>query len=219
MNPVLAVHVLGGSIALAAGLAAAVATKGGRVHTAAGIAFVLAMVALGLTAAVLGPQSTPPDSPVGGLVVVYFVATGWATARRREARPGIFDVFAFLFIAFVAVATAWVAIGQLRAGIVPDEPPPPAVLLVFAGLCALAALGDLRWLLRRTLTPVQRRHRHLWRMGWAWFMATGAFFLGQQGVMPEAWRGWPGWFVLAFAPLGLVAWGMVRIRTRGWATK
>ena len=49
-------------------------------------AFRLAMVALGLTAAVLGPQDTPPDSPVAGLVVVYFVATGWAMARRREAR-------------------------------------------------------------------------------------------------------------------------------------
>lgn len=214
MNAILALHILGGSLALAGGAVAAFARKGSRVHGMAGTVFALAMLALGLTAAVLGPQDVPPDSPIGGLVVVYFVATGWATARRREASPGAFDIVAFLFITFVAIATAVVAIGQLRAGIVPESPPPPAVLLAFAGLCTLAALGDLRWLLRRTLTPAQRFRRHLWRMGWAFFMATGAFFLGQQDVMPEAWRGWPGWFALAFAPLGLVAWGLAKVRAR-----
>lgn len=214
MGALVVLHILGGSVALLAGAVAGFARKGGRTHGMAGTTFALSMIALGTTAAILGPHDVPPQSPIGGLIVVYFVATGWVTANRRDTGPRLPDVIAFLFIGFSAIAIAIVAIGQLRAGIVPESPPPPAVLLAFAGLCMLAALGDLRWLLRRTLTPVQRQIRHLWRMSWAFFMATSAFFLGQQDVMPLAWRGWPGWILPALAPFALMLWGAVWVHWR-----
>lgn len=53
---------------------------------------------------------------------------------------------------------------------------------------------------------------NLWRMCFAFFVATGSFFLGQQDVMPQAVRGSPILFVLAFAPFALMLFWLVRVR-------
>jgi len=49
-------------------------------------------------------------------------------------------------------------------------------------------------------------------MCFAFFIATGSFFLGQQKVMPHAVRGSPVLFVLAFAPFAVMLFWLVRIR-------
>jgi hypothetical protein len=78
-------------------------------------------------------------------------------------------------------------------------------------MCLLAGLLDLNAILRR-LSSVQRISRHLWRMCFAFFIATGSFFLGQQDVLPRAVRGSPVLFVLAFAPFAVMAFWLVRMR-------
>ena len=83
---------------------------------------------------------------------------------------------------------------------------------MFAGLFVLAGLGDLRAVLRKRLTPAQRIARHLWRMCFAFFIATGSFFLGQQDVLPASVQGSPILFVLAFAPFAVMAFWLVRLR-------
>jgi hypothetical protein len=85
-------------------------------------------------------------------------------------------------------------------------------MYVAAGLCVLVGLGDLRAALLKRLTPAQRLARHLWRMGFAFFIATGSFFIGQQDVMPEAVRGSPLLFALGFAPFAVMAFWLVRLR-------
>ncbi len=85
-------------------------------------------------------------------------------------------------------------------------------MFALAGVCLLAGLGDLRTILLSQLTVIQRIGRHLWRMCFAFFIATGSFFLGQQDVMPEAVRGSPFLFILAFAPFAVMAFWLVRIR-------
>lgn len=62
------------------------------------------------------------------------------------------------------------------------------------------------------MTASQRLSRHLWRMCFALFVATGSFFIGQQDVMPAVVRGSPFLFVLGFAPLGIMLFWLVRIR-------
>ena len=69
-----------------------------------------------------------------------------------------------------------------------------------------------RKFLRAPLGRVQRIARHLWRMCFAFFIATGSFFLGQQDVLPAAVRGSPVLFVLAFAPFAVMAFWLVRVR-------
>ena len=86
MNLLLWAHIASGLIAVIAGFVAAGARKGGRLHAQAGSLFVGSMLFLGTSAAILEPFRMPePGSPVGPLLVCYFVATSWVTARRSPA--------------------------------------------------------------------------------------------------------------------------------------
>lgn len=49
-------------------------------------------------------------------------------------------------------------------------------------------------------------------MCFAFFVATGSFFLGQQDALPQAVRGSSMLFVLAFAPFAVMAFWVVRLR-------
>ena len=208
MNILLGIHIAGGLLALNAGTIAVVARKGGRLHARAGTCFFASMLVLGVTAAILEPFRTPePGSPLNGVFVCYFVLTSWVAARRRDGRTGRFEIAACLVALGLAAATA---LGGLSGDA--TTPAGSGPIFAFAGLCLLAGLGDLTAVLRRKLTPVQRISRHLWRMCFAFFIATGSFFLGQQDVLPEAVRGSPILFILAFAPFGIMAFWLVRLR-------
>lgn len=216
MNGITWIHVAGGMTALVAGAAAAAVRKGSGMHALAGTCFGLSMLVLGTTASVLAPFQTPPDSPLGGIMACYFVATAWMTARRRDGVPGRFEKFACAVVLAIAIGTI---VQGLQAVVSPggqvSEPPGPGVLFVFGGICLLAGLADLRFILRGTLSARQRISRHLWRMCFAFFIATGSFFLGQQDVMPQSVRGSPMLFLPALAPLALMLFWLVRVRWFG----
>lgn len=206
MNAVLWIHIAGGMSALAAGVVAAAARKGGRLHGWAGNGFAAAMLALGVTASILEPSRSPPGSPVGGIIVCYFVATAWMTARRRDGIPGRFERAACAFALLGAAAAAW---GGFTGATTPVGSGP---VFAFAALCLLAGLGDLAFIVRGRLTAAQRLSRHVWRICFAFFIATGSFFLGQQDALPIAVRGSPVLFVLAFAPFAVMLFWLVRLR-------
>ena len=214
MNPalhatIMAIHIASGLVALIAGAAAVGARKGGRVHAAAGTFFCGSMLVLGVSAAILEPYRPEPGSPIAGLFVCYFVATAWVTALRRDGVAGRFEIGACA----VALGTAALI---FRAAISGEGGTPvgQGPVFVIAALCLLAGLLDLSVVLRRRLTPAQRIARHVWRICVAFFIATGSFFLGQQDVMPEAVRGSPILFVLAFAPFAVMLFWLVRLRFR-----
>lgn len=207
MNAVMAVHIAAGMLALPAGALAVAVRKGGRWHVLGGNVFFASMLVLGVTAAVLEPFRTPPGSPVAGLFVLYFAGTAWVAARRRDGRTGRFEIAACAAALGTAAVMIWDAVVNGAT-----TPAGPRAIYALAGVCLLAGLLDLNAILRRKLTPVQRISRHLWRMCFAFFIATGSFFLGQQDVMPEAVRGSPVLFVLAFAPFAVMTFWLVRIR-------
>lgn len=206
MNILIWVHIAGGSFALLSGAAAAAAPKGGPLHVRAGTWFFVSMLVLGVTASILEPFRSPPGSPIGGIMVCYFVATSWVAARRRDGTTGRFEIVACAAALIMAALMAW---GGFTGATTPTGAGP---VFALGGLCLLAGLLDLNAILRKTLTPVQRISRHLWRMCFAFFIATGSFFLGQQDVMPQAVRGSPILFVLAFAPFAVMAFWLVRVR-------
>jgi len=208
MNVVMAIHIAGGLLALPAGTVAVAARKGGRLHARAGTAFFAAMLVLGITASILEPFRSPtPGSPVGGIMVCYFVATSWAAARRRDGTTGRFEILACVAALGLAALMIW---GGLTGATTPAGPGP---VFALGGLCLLAGLLDLNAVLRAKLSQAQRVARHLWRMCFAFFIATGSFFLGQQDVLPRAVQGSPILFVLAFAPFAVMAFWLVRVRT------
>jgi hypothetical protein len=200
------IHIGGGLIALVSGTVAVAMRKGGAMHAAAGTWFFAAMLVLGVTASILEPFRSPPGSPVGGIMVCYFVATSWVAARRRDGTTGRFEIVACAAALGLAALMAW---GGFTGATTPAGVGP---VFALAGLCLLAGLLDLNAILRAQLTPVQRISRHLWRMCFAFFIATGSFFLGQQDVLPAAIRGSPILFVLAFAPFAVMAFWLVRVR-------
>jgi hypothetical protein len=165
------------------------------------------MLVLGITASIIGPLASPPRSPVDGLFVCYFVATSWVAARRGDGTTGWFEMIACAVALGTAALMLWGALSGAATTPVGSGP-----IFALSGLCLLAGLLDLHVVLRRKLSPVQRISRHLWRMCFAFFIATGSFFLGQQDVMPLAVRGSPILFVLAFAPLAAMAFWLVRVR-------
>ena len=207
MNAVLIPHILAGLIAVLAGYLAVAAPKGARVHRLAGNIFFGSMLVLGVTAAILEPFRTPePGSPVGGILVCYFVATSWVAARRRDGKTGRFEIIA------CAIALIGAALGAWDGFTGAETPAGRGPTFAFAAICLLAGLLDLKVILRG-MTNGQRIARHLWRMCIAFFIATGSFFLGQQDIMPEAVRGSAMLWVLALAPIGFMLFWLVRIRT------
>jgi hypothetical protein len=48
----------------------------------------------------------------------------------------------------------------------------------------MGAAGDIRMLTRGGIAGRERITRHLWRMSFGLYIATGSFFLGQQQVSP-----------------------------------
>ena len=207
MNVLTWVHIAAGSLAILSGAAAVAARKGGAVHARAGTWFAASMLALGATAAMLAWLKEGPDPGLGGILTCYFVATSWVAARRRDGSTGRFEAAACALVLAAAAATAWgAATGSATT------PAGPGPLYAFAGVCLIAGLLDLRTVLRGRMTPVQRLSRHLWRMCFAFFIATGSFFIGQQDVMPAAVRGSPVLFVLGFAPLAMMVFWLLRVR-------
>jgi len=213
MNAITWIHVAGGVTTLVSGTVAFAVRKGSGMHVSAGTWFCIAMFVLGVTASILAPFKSPPDSPIGGIMVCYFVATAWMTARRRTGTPDRFEKIACAIVLVIAAAI----IGHgFEVALAPrgkfTQPPGPGALFGLGGICLLAGLLDLKFIIRGTLSATQRLSRHLWRMCFAFFVATGSFFLGQQKVMPQALRGSPILFVLAFAPFALMLFWLARVR-------
>ena len=204
---IMGIHIAGGMLALLFGAVAVAMRKGGAMHALAGQCFAVSMLVLGITASILEPFRSPPGSPIGGIMVCYFVATSWMTARRRDGTSGTFEMIAAVAALGTAALMAW---GGLMGGA--TTPAGSGPVFALAGFCLLAGVGDLRAVLRKKLTPAQRLSRHLWRMCFAFFIATGSFFLGQQDVMPKVVRGSPILFVLAFAPFAVMLFWLVRLR-------
>jgi hypothetical protein len=101
---------------------------------------------------------------------------------------------------------------QKVTGREPVDPGTFAFMQLFMGsVILLAGLGDLRVILRG-ISGRRRIARHLWRMCFGWFIATGSFFLGQQQVFPAAIRKTGLLIVPAVLPLILLVFWLVRVR-------
>ena len=62
------------------------------------------------------------------------------------------------------------------------------------------------------ITGRRRITRHLWRMCFGLFIATGSFFLGQQQVFPVFLRGSIFLTVLAVLPFPVMIYWLIRVR-------
>ena len=210
----LAFHVGVGTIALLAGSIAIAARKGGRWHRKSGMIFVYTMIATGLTAA--GISVYEGKSAGAGVFTAYFVFTAY-TALRPLPRAGRSVDIALMLLAFtLAVA------GYANAFTALDRPGnqingvPAGMLFFLSTINMLAAIGDLRMILVGGLQGSRRIARHLWRMCFGLFIATGSFVaqLAAMTFMPGWMRSVPVIIALAAGPLVVMLYWMWRIRLR-----
>ena len=91
----------------------------------------------------------------------------------------------------------------------------PALMVAFIGMVTmLASIGDWRLLRAGTITGARRLARHLWRMCFGLFIASGSFFLGQMKFLPEPLRILPLLGALGVSPLIVLLYWMWRVRLR-----
>ncbi|MGC2765629.1 MAG: hypothetical protein WB607_08990 [Candidatus Acidiferrum sp.] len=100
---------------------------------------------------------------------------------------------------------------QKATGRVASDGTPGSMDIFMGSVILLAGIGDLRMLVRG-ISGQRRIARHLWRMCFGWFIATGSFFLGQQQVFPVWLRGSAVLLVPALLPLMLLIFWLIRVR-------
>jgi hypothetical protein len=212
----LAVHFAAGGVSIVAGTIALWVAKGGRLHKQSGVIFTWAMVVLGLTATGIGAWESQPGQVFGGFLAAYLVFTAMTTVKPL---PGIGQRShgALMVLAFVcAIAMVYAGVGEWLDPARPVVGRPRVVPpLVGGAVVLLAALGDLRAMRAGGLRGSRRLARHLWRMCFGLFVATGSFFLGQMAFIPERVRVVPLLLALAFTPVVFLIYWMWRVRIRG----
>lgn len=206
----LALHIGGGTMAMMAGGVAMFARKGGRAHRVSGTVFFISMLAMAGVAAIVAPMLPEArwTNTTAAVFALYLVVSAWVTVSRRAGSVGRIEraaVVAPLGIAGMGLALLVYGASTGRMGGF-------ATVYVFAALSAMAAAYDLRMIRRGGVAGADRIARHLWRMSAALFVATGSFFFGQQDNIPVVIRESFVPTVLGLAPLGLMAFWLVRTR-------
>ena len=208
-SPVLVFHIGAGTLGLFSGAAAMSFRKGSRRHRMAGNVFVIAMLSMAAAAVYLAFMKQQISNVFGGILTLYLVTTAWVTARRREGETSLFDWGALLVVCAVGVV---IVTYGFEAAKTPVRGVPTGMFFFLGSVALLAAAGDVRMLVRGGVFGAHRIVRHLWRMCFGLFIATGSFFLGQQQVFPAFIRKTNVLFIPAILPLILMIFWLIRVR-------
>ncbi|WP_323800928.1 DUF2306 domain-containing protein [Parasphingorhabdus sp.] len=182
---ILIIHICAGTIGLLSGTVSLFSRKGFPLHRKWGHIFFVSMLVMGATGAFVAFMRDRPDSTIAGLLTFYLVSTAWMAVRRKSGEIGNFEKISPLlalscaiYAISVGVAAAETEIGTIRGF-------PPTFYFGQAGLAAFMIALDVSVIVRGGLSGAQRIARHLWRMGFAMFVAATSIFLGNPQVFPE----------------------------------
>ena len=217
-------HIGGGTVGLGSGTVALLASKGGRLHRAAGTVFFSSMLVMAAFAGYLAVAM--PDQLVNlfiGTFAAYLVATGWMTVRRRAGTAGVAERIAF-GVALVLCAPFAVLSFQLAIGLPPlfksavaFEGPVLIAIYSFTAVLAVAAIGDAKVVFGGGVSAASRLARHLWRMCLGLTLATGsAFTNGLSRLLPGPHHVPAAFFFPQFIPVVFLIFWMIRVRLTPW---
>ena len=223
--PILLFHICGGTLGLVSGTAALSFRKGSPGHVLAGKVFVASMLTMAAGAVYLAVVKNQPNNFGGGIFTFYLILTAWLTARRRDRETSRFD-WVMLLIPLALGILAWISgVKALRSHEDLPGGVPVGMHLFMASVMLLAAAGDARMLLRGGVFGTQRLVRHLWRMCFGLFIASGSFFLGGAnrplrllsavGIgqhLPTALFSTGLYLILTVLPLVLLIFWLLRVR-------
>ena len=171
LPPVLLLHVCSGAVGLLAGTYAIVVREGGRGHAVSGIVFSLTMLSLAASGVYLACLKSQAGNIIGGAVTLYMISTAWVTGR-----------FDCVLAAALAIGSGCLVYGaRVASGAVSAHGVPAGMDFFFAFIILTAAVGDIRMLPRGGMSGRHRIARHLWRMCFGLFIASGSF-IGRQRI-------------------------------------
>lgn len=203
----LILHILAGTVGLLSGTFAIAVRKGSRLHRASGNIFTVAMITLASSALCLAIMKSQHGNIIGSIITFYMISTAWLAGRRRGI--GRLDLAALLVGTCGAAAIITLGVWTIHH---PDKNAPAAMCFFMAAVLLVAAAGDIRMLACGGISGRPRITRHLWRMCFGLFIATGSFFLGQQQVFPAFLRGSIFLTILAVLPFPLMIYWLIRVR-------
>jgi hypothetical protein len=183
------------------------------------------MLTMAVGAVYLGVVKHQPNNVGGGIFTFYLILTAWLTARRPPGETSRFDWLVMLVPLSFGVLT-WIAgIRILRSGATSENGVPVGMTLFMGTVMLLAAVGDLRMLLAGGVAGTRRIARHLWRMCFGLFIASGSFFLGPNnrplrlltnvGIgqhLSPAFFSTGLYLILTILPLVILIFWLVRVR-------
>jgi hypothetical protein len=192
MQPLLAVHIAAGSIALASMLIPMIAAKGGRTHRRAGWVFVASMAVVSVTALIMSAARVlfdprPEGKAFGCFLLVVALLTGAAVSagvrvlrfkHRAGARVHWWDTGLPLVLGAASVALAVYGLSRHQT-----------VFIAFGGLGLFNAAGSLRYWLRPPASPMHWWFEHMNGMLTGCIAATTAFLViggSHLGIWPLA---------------------------------
>lgn len=218
-------HISMGMLALVSGTAAMTFRKGSPLHRKAGNVFFGAMMIMAGTGLFISVFITPIMANVmGGSTALYLTVTAWLTMWRKPGQTGRLEIGAMVWgitVAIVGINFAMLALDNPKGTL---QGFPFQGYLVFASIAALGAALDFRMINRGGLTGAARTTRHLWRMSFALFMATGSFFFGQPKFVPAILKETGLYIVAGLFPLALMLYWLFRVRVwpsirKAWAPR
>ena len=92
---------------------------------------------------------------------------------------------------------------------------PAAAYFLLGSVATISAAGDLRMLIRGGVFGMQRIVRHLWRMCFAWFIASGSIFLARPHLFPAVLRRMNVILLAGVLPLILMIFWLIWVRFKG----
>lgn len=188
---VLTIHIIGGSIGLLSGNTALFARKGSGLHLRAGNIFFLSMLVMSATGTIISlmAEEVAMASFMAGSITFYMVVTSWSTARSRDGKIGQVERAALLYILILSslgVVTCWNLVNSGQAFNGGLSSAMDFFHFFYTGIAVLALILDIKVNISGGIYGAQRIARHLWRMCFALWVATGSFFLGQGSkVFPD----------------------------------
>lgn len=177
-TPALIVHICAGVLGLLSGAVAFAARKGSRLHRRSGKVFVVSMLFMGAGGAYRAVVKSEAVNMLAGVFTCYLVASAWLTVTRRDGKTGRAEVGLLLLALATALGGGILSRQAAHAATGPKSGILAGTYFFFGAVTLLPAIGDVRMLLRGGVSGTQRLVRHLWRMGFAMFIATASFFLG-----------------------------------------
>lgn len=218
-------HISMGSLALLSGAAAMTFRKGSWLHRHAGNVFFVSMLIMAATGVYISIFITPAMGNVmGGGMTFYLTATAWLTVWRKPGEMGRLET-ALVFLG-LAMAIAGITFGVLAIQS-PDgrfSGYGPPLYFIFSAAALLATVLDVRMIARGGFTGTARLTRHLSRMCFAFFIATGSFFFGQAKLFPTEVRESGLLAIPALLPFALLLFWVIRVRVlplikKAWAPR